>query len=222
MPVNQRVTYSVFVLAVSILLIATLFIPYGKDVLLINGHHHLVLDQLSPWITELGNAVVYLPVFLILFFVRLRWVSALALAGILHGAVVLIFKRLLFSDALRPTGVLDITLLHMVPGVKVHSLMSFPSGHTATVFAFMLLLSLYSNNRWLSIIFGLLAVLTGLSRIYLLQHFLIDVTAGAVIGTASAWAAYTLMSRMKWSWLDLRITFSLRRVGVQDPTPAQG
>ncbi|MDW8331615.1 MAG: phosphatase PAP2 family protein [Cyclobacteriaceae bacterium] len=205
------------------MLILALIIPHGKDVLLINGYHHAMLDRISPVITELGNAVYYLPVLLVLLFVRFRWATALSLAGILHGLAVVLSKRLLFPDALRPTGMLDKASLHFIPGIKVHTLMSFPSGHTATAFAFLLILSLYLNNRWLSILLLTIALLTGLSRIYLLQHFLIDVAAGATIGTASAWTACYLINQQPWSWLDWRLTFSVRKANeIQGSITAQG
>src|SRR5438270_11691543 len=62
---------------------------------------------------------------------------------------------------------------------------SFPSGHTAASFAAATALSMaYPRARpglYLS------AVAVGLSRIHLGHHFLSDVAAGAVIGTAIGW-----------------------------------
>lgn len=219
----QRFSIVAFASCSGVLLILALAIPHGNDVLLINGCHHVILDRISPFVTELGNALYYLPALLLLLFVRFRWATALSLAGILHGLAVVLSKRLLFPDALRPAGMLDKASLHFIPGIKVHTLMSFPSGHTATAFAFLLILSLYLNNRWISILLLTVALLTGLSRIYLLQHFLIDVAAGAAIGTASAWVAYYLINQQTWSWLDWRLTFSVRKANeLQGSTTAQG
>lgn len=220
---NQRLSFIAFFLVVVLLLTANMFIPYGEDILLINGHHHAVLDLMSPWITELGNGLYYLPVLAIMLFTRFRWAMLISLAGIFHGIAVFVLKRLMFPGALRPAGLLDKALLHFVPGVKVHATLSFPSGHTATAFAFLLIISLYLNNRWLTLFFALLALLAGLSRIYLLQHFLIDVAAGAAIGTTSAWAAWQMLKNKTWPWLDWHLTFSIRKANeLQGSAPAQG
>lgn len=220
---NQRFSFIAFFLVVVLLITANLFIPCGDDILLINGHHHALLDLISPWITELGNGIHYLPVPVILLFVRFRWATIISLAGIFHGIAVLVLKRLMFPYALRPAGLLDKALLHFVPGIKVHTAFSFPSGHTATAFAFLLVISLYLNNRWLTLILASLALLTGLSRVYLLQHFLTDVAAGAAIGTASAWLAWEILKTKKWPWLDWRLSFSLRKANeLQESAPAQG
>lgn len=220
---NQRFVFNIFLLAVFILLTANLFIPYGKDVLLINGHHHSLLDLISPWITELGNGLYYVPVLAIMLFVRFRWATVIALAGILHAIAILVLKRLIFPDALRPAGLMDKSLLHFVPGVNVHTALSFPSGHTATAFAFLLIISLYFNNRWLTLLFAVLALLAGLSRIYLVQHFLVDVAAGSTIGFISAWAAWQIIKSKKWPWLDWHLTFSVRKVKeLQGSAQAQG
>jgi membrane-associated phospholipid phosphatase len=220
---NRQFTFTIFFLVVFVLFIANLFIPFGNDILLINGHHHVWLDLISPWITELGNGLFYLPFFILMLFHRFRWAFAISLAGILHGAVVLVFKRLLFPGALRPAGLLNNPLLHFVPGIEVHTTFSFPSGHTATAFAFLLTISLYLNNRWFTLIFAALALLTGLSRVYLLQHFLIDVAAGAAIGTISAWTAWQIIKNKRWPWLDWRLTFSVQKANeLQGSAPAQG
>lgn len=58
---------------------------------------------------------------------------------------------------------------------------SFPSGHAATAFAAATMLAAYDKKR--RNVYYLVAVLISLSRIYLHCHYLLDVAAGALVGT---------------------------------------
>jgi membrane-associated phospholipid phosphatase len=70
---------------------------------------------------------------------------------------------------------------------------SFPSGHTMSAFAFYTLctlLFLKGRRRPWGLPLAVLAVGVGISRIYLVQHFLIDVLGGACIGLVVALLFY--------------------------------
>ena len=88
----------------------------------------------------------------------------------------------------RPVAFFDESIhLNFVDGVDVHSSNTFPSGHTATAFALFALLYIALNNRSIIISTSLfiLAFLVGLSRVYLLQHFIVDAYFGAILGVLS-------------------------------------
>ena len=71
-------------------------------------------------------------------------------------------------------------------GIKTTS-GSFPSGHTANVFALAVLFSNYFNlTTELILVFFVLASLIGISRIYLDKHYIIDVVGGAIFGVLFA------------------------------------
>jgi membrane-associated phospholipid phosphatase len=142
-------------------------------------------------------------------FFQFRYSLMLTMTGLAHGVIVTIFKRLIFSHAGRPITYLDADLLYQVPGVSIHKWMSFPSGHTATIFAFIVLLSLLFKNRWITFLLSLIAILAGLSRIYLLQHFGVDVAVGAFIGTLTSVISYlTLHSASQPVWLVNKLSLS--------------
>ncbi len=189
-----------------ILLFLSLWIKHGDEVLLINGLHSPLLDQYFAIITNLGNAFYFIPILIVLLFNRYGYALIMIVAGLAHAIIVSIFKHLLFPEAGRPKAVLDIDQLYFVPGVEVHSTMSFPSGHTATAFAFFVLISLFFRSRLLTILFSLLALSVGISRIYLLQHFGMDVAIGAVIGTVTAFISYyTILTGGMNGWMNKRL-----------------
>jgi membrane-associated phospholipid phosphatase len=74
--------------------------------------------------------------------------------------------------------------LILVEGVVPYSAMtSFPSGHTMSAFALAIgLVYLFKLNRGLWIFPLVGAVIVGISRVYLVQHFLKDVLAGSLLG----------------------------------------
>jgi membrane-associated phospholipid phosphatase len=67
---------------------------------------------------------------------------------------------------------------------------SFPSGHTTSAFAFYSLLAFFIPNKWIKMLCLVCATLVGVSRMYLVQHFLKDVTTGMLTGFLIALVVY--------------------------------
>ena len=89
-----------------------------------------------------------------------------------------------------------------VPGVELHEGMnSLPSGHTMAAFAFFSLMAFCIRDKRLGAVLAFLAaLLTGLSRIYLVQHFEEDVLLGAVLGVLLAAVFYHLFLKVPDKW----------------------
>ncbi|MDP4237939.1 MAG: phosphatase PAP2 family protein [Bacteroidota bacterium] len=105
--------------------------------------------------------------------------------------------------------------LHQVAGEHLHSVHSFPSGHTITAFAFFLSLSFFTKRPALHFLYFVLAVLVGYSRIYLSQHFAIDVLAGSFIGVSVTMLCkyYVDKTSLKWADGSLRDVFLRKKNG---------
>jgi membrane-associated phospholipid phosphatase len=91
-------------------------------------------------------------------------------------------KQVFFPTITRPIASgIDPQLIHTVKGVSMHQLNSFPSGHTATAFSiFLLTIYLFDNKKM--ILIGLLyAMLCAYSRVYLGQHFPLDLGGGIIV-----------------------------------------
>ncbi len=77
-------------------------------------------------------------------------------------------------------------------GAHVESDKSFPSGHTTAAFEIGIALFLVFNKKF-SWIFPVCSVLVGLSRIYLMVHYVTDVMGGMVVGIIAGVAGYYIM-----------------------------
>lgn len=198
------------------MLLLSVVIEKGQDVLFVNGHHTQFLDWFFRSFTYVGDGILFVPAILLALFIRFQNAVILSAIGIVNGLGVSLFKKVFFSDAERPVRLLDHDLLHYVPGVDVHSHFSFPSGHTASIFALVAFLSLASGNRYWTVLFTIIALLVGYSRIYLLQHFLLDVTGGAILGSAVSISTYMAFANQRVpAWMKGRIRLVREKEDVQ-------
>ena len=69
--------------------------------------------------------------------------------------------------------------------MDVHSFNSFPSGHTATAFSLFLITVYLFPNKKVILAGGLYAIICGYSRIYLGQHFPLDIAGGIIAALLS-------------------------------------
>ncbi|HLF45057.1 MAG TPA: phosphatase PAP2 family protein [Chitinophagaceae bacterium] len=161
---------------------------FGKEesFFLINGNHNNYLDFFFKYYTYTGDGWMWLTVLLFCLFFRKKYVLAVLLAVVISTLLSQFFKRVIFPEDLRPiTYLSDNFPVHIVEGVKMNRLFSFPSGHSVAAFTMALLLAYIINKKSWSIILPILALLAGYSRVYLAQHFLTDVVAGIIIGIVS-------------------------------------
>ena len=192
--VGVLVTLSALFLALMPLLAA----DKGGIVLGINPYRTNFADIFFAYFTEFGNGFwVFLMVFVFLF---INYFDALiiAVSGIVHGLVVWSCKLWFFSDSVRPAKFFeDDTGIKFIEGFNHHMHHSFPSGHTATAFSLAVILMLLTRNMVLSVTLFVMAVLVGFSRMYLIQHFFIDVYAGAIIGSVSSIIVWHYMEHLR-------------------------
>jgi membrane-associated phospholipid phosphatase len=156
-------------------------IPKSEGFLLINRYHCTVLDYFFILFTNLGDGLFAIAI--IIFMLARRqytWSLQLTISFLITGTVVQIFKQIVHNP--RPQIYFRPHLIHFINGVTHTGYGSFPSGHAATIFALTTLLSIYFPARNPMIFFLVIAVMTGFSRIYLSQHFPVDVLAGSAIG----------------------------------------
>ena len=78
-------------------------------------------------------------------------------------------------------------------GAHVESDKSFPSGHTTAAFELGVAIFCVIKNKKIAWIFPVFSALVGLSRIYLMVHYVTDVLGGVVIGTFAGVMGYLIM-----------------------------
>ena len=145
-----------------------------------NNYHNPFFDDFFKLVTLLGDGMVCVFVVLLLLFFKFRYAVLAALAFIYSSLVIQILKHLF--NAPRPIKYFEnIAPIHTIPGYPIHQWNSFPSGHTASIFTLAVILTCLISNKLRHWIILPLAMLTAFSRVYLAQHFMEDIIAGAII-----------------------------------------
>ena len=83
---------------------------------------------------------------------------------------------------------------HAFAGGHLESEKSFPSGHTTAAFELGVAIFLVMKNKKIAWIFPVFSALVGLSRIYLMVHYVTDVLGGVVVGTFAGIMGFVIMN----------------------------
>ena len=143
------------------------------------------LDAFFYYITYLGDGTVAAFILLAIFIFNMR-LGLYATASFLTATLLSItLKHQLYDDVNRPSFVFkyfDGRPLKFVEGVDLYIHNSFPSGHATQAFSILMCLVFVAKKPGYKFLFFTLALLTAISRVYLSQHWLADITAGSLIG----------------------------------------
>ena len=188
---DHRYFLGVFALYIILGAFGFLFYTQGNEILFFDAHHSPLLDILFSGLTHLVEGLVLTLIAIILLFTRIKYFLLYNILLIVVGIIVQSLKFYVFSDHIRPSVFFQGKhALHFVAGMPVFTQYSFPSGHTALAFAVFFLLAIFAQRTWASMCFLALAFGVGISRIYLLQHFWIDVYFGSLIGICITLVTY--------------------------------
>lgn len=182
---------AVFFIGGGILLLLT---DKGDVELYSNKLNHPALDFFFYWITLLGDGILIIAILIGILIWRIYYGI---LGGILFAVTSLVsqsLKRLVFAEYPRPSKFFEnLEDIHFVEDLKIYSWFSFPSGHASGAFTICFLLVLLFNNKSLQVLFFMLAFFAAFSRVYLFQHFFIDIYFGAMIGLVFSMITYYLI-----------------------------
>ncbi|SEW50693.1 phosphatase PAP2 family protein [Chitinophaga arvensicola] len=172
-----------FIVIVLTVLSIRMIVTRQQAYFFINKLHTPAGDLIFPYITQLGSVSAAVLISLLLLLISKRKGAMLATAYLFTSAISFSLKALVGFPRPHRYFAAQLHDIYFVPGVAVlDNFRSFPSGHSVCAFTAATVLSYYTKNKYWSLLYLGLALLVGYSRMYMSQHFLEDVTAGASLG----------------------------------------
>lgn len=162
----------------------TMSLVWGKNeaFLYLNTNLGLVADKVFEYSSYLAEGWIWIPYFIVLVGLYKKDKAFILMNFLISTLFTQFAKNFIFTTAMRPMASgLDATQIHTVPGVEIHTFNSFPSGHTATAFTLFILTTYLFPNKYALSIGIIYAIVCGYSRIYLAQHFPLDLAGGIFV-----------------------------------------
>lgn len=160
----------------------------GKEnaFLLLNIDLGPIADFLFYIWANAGDGFIWIPAFALTLMYKKKFVPFLMATIVLSTIITQSSKQVFFKSENRPTAVITSgSLIHKVPGIEIHTTNSFPSGHTATAFSLFLFCCFISAKKWIVPVGFAYALIGGYARVYVAQHFPIDLGAGILVAYCS-------------------------------------
>ena len=177
-----------------------------------NSFHNSFFDSFFYYATYFGDGLMALLVVIILMAVKYKYAFIVGVSNIISALITQTLKQTVFANAVRPKKFFEgIHDLYFVPGVQNYLYNSFPSGHSTCAFSLYLALALLVKNKTLKLLFFIVALLIGYSRIYLSQHFFEDVYAGSLIGVSITIMVYYFIQKRNKNWMEQSLLTSFNR-----------
>lgn len=174
-----KISVIISCLLAALLLIANFWLGKANFFLLLNFDAGPIADRFFKYITYVGDGLMWVPILLFIAIWNRPFLIIAIFTALYSTGIAQIFKNWILHGQLRPVAVIqNLSLIHFVSGVEVHDINSFPSGHTTVAFSVMLLFSIITKNKWIICFLFLLACCIAYSRIYLGQHFPLDLAGG--------------------------------------------
>jgi membrane-associated phospholipid phosphatase len=176
-----------------------LWLSFGDKISIhktLTQYHSNQWDLIFQLITFFGDGIFLIIISFLFLLINIRTALLQIISYALSGLLCTTLKYTLFSESKRPYFYLkDDLTFHKIIDFTYFIAHSFPSGHTTSIFAIMTIFALtYQNSRIALIVFFLFALLVAYSRIYLSQHFLIDVVAGSFLGSGIAYLVFQMLN----------------------------
>ena len=154
-------------------------------------HGQVWLNHLMKYITYIGEfgagAIIFALVLLI--FGKTRWTGvAVAIALLIDVLLVNVILKLSVNRPRPWTEYPELGVFYESCGVRLPTDSSFPSGHTAAMFAAAVAFTFKYKVKGIPVL--IVATLVALSRVYLCVHYPTGVLGGFVIGSACGAAGY--------------------------------
>lgn len=172
----------IIILSLILAILSFIFLLFKTQVLAIdntlfyaiNGLSNPILDVILIPITYFGSVIIWILAIIIFWIKKDKKLSIHLLYALIVSSFLSLLLKSIFMRP-RPLG----NLREYLP-IEVGEDYSFPSGHAMNAFAGATILSDFYKKY--KILFYALAILTGISRIYIGAHYPLDVLYGSIIG----------------------------------------
>jgi len=194
---------------------------HGDGIIWLSERRTSFLNSFFFYVTRIGEEWTYVLLLVILLFYKFKEALMVLVLAILVPLFSLSLKGL-FAQPRPKRYFTDIGLfdgINLVENIELYTAYtSFPSGHTMSAFAVLGFASfVFRKYKLAGAVLGFLAIMVALSRVYLVQHFLIDVAAGAAVGCfisiIVSWLSLRFESR-KEPWLQKNI-FTVKKTEIK-------
>lgn len=201
--IKNKIFFIPYFLVSALVLYILLIFDKKTGHLVLTSVHNNFLDSFFTLLTHLGDGILVVITGIIFLVIRIRYGFLVILSYSLSGLFVQLLKKTVFEDFDRPFKYFeDTTPLHFVEGLNIHVYNSFPSGHATSAFALFFAICLISENKLMKFTTLVFASLVAYSRVYLSQHFLIDIWAGSVTGIAFTLFTWIILKNSKYNFLN--------------------
>lgn len=185
-------------LFLAIILIGSSLIHTRKAIFLLLNHDlGPIADHFFKTLTLFAEGWIWIPYFIIVYGWLKKDARFILINFVLSTLFTQVPKNIFFDAVSRPIASgMPASEIHTVVGVEMHSWNSFPSGHTATAFT-LYILSTYLFPHKIIFYLGLLyAILSGYARVYLGQHFPMDIGGGILVAILSLQISIFMNNRL--------------------------
>ena len=149
----------------------------------VNGWHTPFWDLFMLSLTYAGDGILLVVCAFVIILVKPRYWLLVIVSLTIPSLITQLLKHFVFENEYRPVIMMkNIHNLYFVPGVEMNQFNSFPSGHATAAFSLYTLLALLTPTKKIGFLWVIIAALVSISRVYLLQHFWVDIMIGTLIG----------------------------------------
>jgi membrane-associated phospholipid phosphatase len=207
-----RVLFIPYLIILSVCLVIAVTYSKSQIYFTVNSWHFAAGDVFFAIWTNMGDGITCVIITLLLLLFNYRKSFIMGTSYIITSIIAQVLKRIVNSP--RPVLYFkaEHSKMYLVKGVYMLETMSFPSGHTISAFSAAVVLTYITPKKAWGILFLVLAILVGYSRMYLSEHFYEDVVGGSVLGVLITifWISWidgkSFIQSKKWNRGLIRIT----------------
>ncbi|EHQ28531.1 phosphatase PAP2 family protein [Mucilaginibacter paludis] len=189
-----RFLFIPYLVILSVCLVIALIYSKSQIYFTVNGWHFTAGDTFFALWTNMGDGIVSIILTLILLFFSYRKSFLMGTSYVITSLIAQLLKRMVATP--RPVIFFkaQASKMYLVKGVEMLETLSFPSGHSVSAFSTAVVLTYITPRKSWGLLFLVLAILVGYSRMYLSEHFFEDVVGGSALGV--------LITVLWISWID--------------------